>query len=351
MQGTDRPWIYASGQRGVKRIAVQLAPSISVVSLPVEEAPKIDGQFTEPCWDQAKLEGASRIRMRPPSRYYRDYWDRMQEQESLTDWCLIRHDKENVYFAFFDAPMVDRKGVATPWRKAATEPDDRKVWSDHHYAVFLTDARRSKIAQFAVSASGSRHDALHTGDQKNSDVSWNGNWRASVLADEKGFRAEIAIPRKTLEDLGLDPEALGINLTAFTGGSYGFHSLMTVGRFVGELMSSYAPLGLGSPPPAPERPFTVRLHFAESDDVAVGQRVFDVKLQGATVLQDFDILKVAGARDTAVVREFKGVKATTELVVEFVPKTSATDERTAPILCGFEFCDEAFTPQEIPEEQ
>ena len=40
---------------------------------------------------------------------------------------------------------------------------------------------------------------------------------------------------------------------------------------------------------------TVRLHFAEPDDVKPGERVFDVKLQGNVVLRDFDVVREAAA--------------------------------------------------------
>jgi hypothetical protein len=82
--------------------------------------------------------------------------------------------------------------------------------------------------------------------------------------------------------------------------------------------------------------YTVRLHFAEPDDVQPGQRVFDVRLNGAVVLSDFDIVKEAGARYTAVVREFQGIEATGLLQVELVPKSKEKKSRTTPIISGLE---------------
>jgi hypothetical protein len=48
----------------------------------------------------------------------------------------------------------------------------------------------------------------------------------------------------------------------------------------------------------------VRLHFAETYWSSIGQRKFNVSINGVSVLKDFDIVVAAGAADRAVVREF-----------------------------------------------
>jgi len=50
--------------------------------------------------------------------------------------------------------------------------------------------------------------------------------------------------------------------------------------------------------------YKVRLHFAEIYWSSVGQRVFDVAINGTPVLQRFDIIAAAGAPNTAIVKEF-----------------------------------------------
>ncbi|HKE49751.1 MAG TPA: malectin domain-containing carbohydrate-binding protein [Rhodanobacteraceae bacterium] len=49
--------------------------------------------------------------------------------------------------------------------------------------------------------------------------------------------------------------------------------------------------------------YAVELHFADTYNTAPGQRIFDVAIEGATVLDDFDIIATAGA-NTALVRTF-----------------------------------------------
>jgi hypothetical protein len=48
----------------------------------------------------------------------------------------------------------------------------------------------------------------------------------------------------------------------------------------------------------------VRLHFAESYFSTAGQRFFNVAINGATVLANFDIATVAGGVNKALVEQF-----------------------------------------------
>jgi hypothetical protein len=70
--------------------------------------------------------------------------------------------------------------------------------------------------------------------------------------------------------------------------------------------------------PKPRR-YKVRLHFAELDGRQPGERLFDVALQGRTVLKAFDIAKEAGGPARAIAREFKGIQAAGTLKVSFEP--------------------------------
>ena len=76
--------------------------------------------------------------------------------------------------------------------------------------------------------------------------------------------------------------------------------------------------------------FTVRLYFAEPDDIKPGQRVFDVALNGKTVLTGFDVVKEAGAPRKGVMKEFKAVSCTGSVKVDFNALSGK------PILSGIE---------------
>jgi outer membrane protein assembly factor BamB len=80
-----------------------------------------------------------------------------------------------------------------------------------------------------------------------------------------------------------------------------------------------------------ERAYTVRLVFAEPEELRAGQRVFDVKLQGREVLPLLDIVKQAGGAMRGIIHEFHGVRATEALEIEFVPRSAKP-----PLICGVE---------------
>jgi hypothetical protein len=79
--------------------------------------------------------------------------------------------------------------------------------------------------------------------------------------------------------------------------------------------------------------YTVRLYFAEPEEVQPGQRVFDIAIEGQPVLANFDIVKEAGAARRGIVREFKGITVQDKLTLNFNSKTPAP---WTPLLCGVE---------------
>ena len=87
------------------------------------------------------------------------------------------------------------------------------------------------------------------------------------------------------------------------------------------------------------RPYTVRLHFAEPWAAKPGERVFDVRLQGKTVLRGLDIAREAGGELRELVKEFRGVLGGAELRVELVPRGAGSKP---PLLCGVEIVAEGW---------
>jgi len=89
---------------------------------------------------------------------------------------------------------------------------------------------------------------------------------------------------------------------------------------------------------APERSFTVRLHFAEPKDMQPGVNVFDVAIQGVKVLEDFDVVAKANGVRTNVVQELTGVSASKEMTIVFTPKIGQS------LICGIEIHEESAQP-------
>jgi len=74
--------------------------------------------------------------------------------------------------------------------------------------------------------------------------------------------------------------------------------------------------------------YTLRLGFVAGVDEQPGDRIFDVKAQGQTILSDFDIIAQAGAINKSLVKEIHDIKVDNVLVLEFLSKTpeAATDQ-------------------------
>jgi beta-glucanase (GH16 family) len=64
--------------------------------------------------------------------------------------------------------------------------------------------------------------------------------------------------------------------------------------------------------------YKVRLHFAEYYWTAVGQRVFNVFINGTQVLTNFDIIATAGAANKATIQEFMVTPSAGQIAIQYV---------------------------------
>ena len=83
-----------------------------------------------------------------------------------------------------------------------------------------------------------------------------------------------------------------------------------------------------------ERSYTVRLYFADPEDLLPNNRVFNISIQGKQVLKNLDIIKETGASYKTLVKEFKNILIKDNLNVEFNP--SDILNKNAPIISGIE---------------
>ena len=161
------------------------------------------------------------------------------------------------------------------------------------------------------------------------DAAWNGNWSSAVHFEDRSFAIEMAIPWKTLEALGLKRNELKVDF--LTRGPQNAMPELAWKNF-----NSISHRLVLEDSVIQEKPYTVRLHFCEPDDVEPGQRVFDVKLQGEVVLKDLDIVRETGGRNTALVKEFSGIPAAKTIKVEFVSKSRRLTDKNAPVVSAIE---------------
>ena len=76
--------------------------------------------------------------------------------------------------------------------------------------------------------------------------------------------------------------------------------------------------------------YTVRLGFKALGQDKTGRRIFDIKLQGKTVVKDFDIARAAGAK--IAIKEFADIAVSKDLTVELVCRAGDPAVDQAPVL-------------------
>jgi hypothetical protein len=334
VQGTDRPWLYASGIEGIRRVAIRLDFLEPLASTEAQSPIEPDGVLNEPAWQG------------PPAVHL---------PHTGTE-ILLRHDSERLYVGARRAAMVARKGQPIPWARSA-EGRDAEVWKDDSLELFLTDARQQTVLHVGVSASGAVFDARAGRGADEEDKAWNAPWQTGVLVNRDELAFEIALARAALREAGLDDTALRLNAMINQSDTRGDAAKYPGGEGrnwqlpnpTGEALSylgprgrqrvmNFAPLGLGRKPPYPTRRFTLRLHFAECRETVEADRVFGVRIQGRTVLERLDVVREAGGPRRAVVKEFRDISASDRIVVEFIAAEDAptSDLRPGPFLSALE---------------
>ncbi|WP_202921855.1 outer membrane protein assembly factor BamB family protein [Anatilimnocola aggregata] len=71
------------------------------------------------------------------------------------------------------------------------------------------------------------------------------------------------------------------------------------------------------------RIYTVRLHFAELNEVLPGERAFSVSMQGKEAIASVDVVRDAEGKNRSVVKEVKGVRVGDDLLIELTPHSAS----------------------------
>ncbi len=320
IKNSRRPWLHASGceTQGTLSLTVRLANP--VVALPCAQPPRIDGQMNDKCWD-----GQQRL-------VFAAGGDRKQPRASV----FLRSAGDTLYACLKREP-AKQEGKPLAWT-AKTKGGDAPVWRDDSWLLLLSDEQQKTLLCFGISVSGARYDArcIYARDKALS-ASWNGNWRSAVGRGPDGsWVAELALPLATLRQAGLDSARLTINIVGINRTGVGPDTIvLTYPGLAGWTRCEHLlPLTIGAQANPLPWPYTVILHFAELENVRRGERVFDVKIQGQTVLENFDIVAAAGERACAITKAFRGISAADKITIELVPKRRGG--QSGPQLCALE---------------
>ena len=316
---TDVPWLYSSGLSGQGRIAIGLALVPGVVLPRRDAACAVDGRLDDACWKDMQ---AVPLENTPFSML-----------GAAVDFRIFR-DAENIYFGYRCRSSTGAQADVGEATRGASDGLE----------LFVADSARRTGIHLVVRRGGDAAATFGTvATTRKIDPDWKGRWQSAVQETGDGWAAEVALPIKTLVDSGMNLKRLQLNSMAQSRTPLGVETVFLTDPHYGTKFRScvgfrrlVAPLA----EPPPQRSFTVRLHFAEIDDVGAGRRVFDVTLQGETVLKDFDVFTQAGGRNVALVKEFRGVTASDQIVIELRSRNQAVDPEPAPTLSAVEVVEE-----------
>ena len=163
-------------------------PEAEIARIASDEAPKIDGDISDPVWSKA-----TRI-----DRFYQTEPVRGAEP-SETTVVYIAYDENNLYFAFFCGDSQPDKILATVMQR------DRELWQDDNIRVYLDpyDSSRDAMA-FLVNSLGTQMDMLIE-NNSNFYPEWDTIWDVDARRTDDGWTAEMAIPFRSISyDPGVD---------------------------------------------------------------------------------------------------------------------------------------------------
>ena len=314
----DRPWLYSSGLMGATKLSLELVPRTEVLVPRCPQAPAMDGKLDDAAWKD----------LAPAS-----FWENHHLSEPRAT-LLLCQDEKAIYAAFRrEAARKDGR----PVRFVANARDEKGATklADDAVELFFSDAKGQAGLRLGVSAGAARFDGSRKENSEKVDYGWNGEWTGSAVLDGDEFLAEIAVPRATLRAAGLDDASLALNALTRNVSGVGLRDIVLTycGQSGWPVCTGFLKL-VDRAADAPPRPYTVRLHFAEPDDLPPGARVFQVRLQDQQALAKLDVVKEAGGPLRPLVKEFKGILAGPRLNVQLLPAGGEADN--APVLCGLE---------------
>ena len=228
----------------------------------------------------------------------------------------ICRDEANLYFAYRRLAAI-RDGKPIPFVATQTG-NDAECRKDDELEIFFSSKKPLSGLYLGVACGGGRFDALsRVYRQWQANRGWNGEWRSAVHRGPNEWTAEVALPLETLRRAKVDVSDLRVNCMSQNLSGRGLKRIYLTDPVLDfGCCQRFLPL-VDKPEPTPEpRSFTVRLHFAEIDGLAPGQRVFGVLLQGKPVLRGLDVAKETNRAHTALIKEWRHISASDQMTIE-----------------------------------
>lgn len=158
-----------------------------------ENAPTIDGDLGDTCWDSAATINA----------FWRTGSTETSEDQTLT-W--LGFDKDHLYVAW---ACRDKKLIGAP-----VDRDSSTVWKQDCVEVFLSPERDGATErQFILDVSGSVYDRRPGAEYGKGGKGWNPTWDGKVKVQPWGYTAEMRIAFAELTDVKTNPVVRGTTWT------------------------------------------------------------------------------------------------------------------------------------------
>jgi hypothetical protein len=158
------------------------------VVTPVQQAPTIDGDLSDPAWANA-----------PVSSTYYEYWKPDPGPGALQTDLRMVYDAKGVYLA-----IVNHDPNVKNLRQHVAVRDDEALWTDDCAEIYFDpDAKAVGFTKFTVNSIGSQSDMRRV-DAAVTDNAWSGyGWRTASKILKDGWTIEAFFP---WSDLGAKAE-------------------------------------------------------------------------------------------------------------------------------------------------
>ena len=163
-------------------------PETGIVRIDINEAPKIDGDISDPVWSRA-----TRI-----DTFYQTQPIQGAKPSELTV-AYMAYDENNLYFAFYCGDSQPDQILATVMQR------DRQIFQDDNIRVYLDPYNSARDAMaFLVNSLGTQMDILIE-NNSNFYPEWDTIWDVEARRTNDGWTAEMAIPFRSISfDPGVD---------------------------------------------------------------------------------------------------------------------------------------------------
>jgi outer membrane protein assembly factor BamB len=294
---------------------VRLAAQRFVVAPVVATAPRIDGTLGDACW-----------RTLPPVVLSVPA-DAGPDSQPLVQFKLCR-DAQHLFVAYQrGAALRDGQPVALQGRHTTA---DAQCWTDDECELFISDAAARVAVQVGLSCGGGWFVGRRGIESlEPTDFKWPGRdgWQRAVHKADAEWSAEVAIPFAFLQQAGLDPTSLAVNLMSQNRSGVGaWRRLLTAPGSRGfEHCTEFFPLKEAVASAASRRA-TLCIHFTPPVGGPVQPRLLALTAQGQSLGADFDLATQAPNAAGALCQEFSNITIGPDglLTVRVTPASAAT---------------------------